>query len=126
MALATALKNAADAAIKKVGSDVTIEFVTLGSYNTTTGEAFESTSSTTVKGVLDNVKKSEINDLAYGANKVGLLQISKRLTVSAKSLTNEPMPDDRVILSSKTYQIVTVETIMQENVAVVYDIYLKA
>jgi hypothetical protein len=126
MALATALKNAADAAIKKIGSDVTIEFVTLGSYNTVTGEAFESSTSVTVKGVLDNVKKSEINDLAYGANKVGLLQISKRLTVSALSLTNEPMPDDRVILSSKTYQIVTVETVMQENVAVVYDIYLKA
>jgi|TARA_R100000482_G_scaffold75648_2_gene29295 hypothetical protein len=126
MSLQAALRKVADTAIKKVGGDVTVNFVTQGTYNTTTGEVGETITSQTVKGVLDDVKKSELNDLAYGANKVGHLQIDKRLTVSALSLDNEPMPDDRVTISSKIYQIVTVETIEQDNTAIVYDIYLRA
>ena len=126
MSLKAALRKVADTAIKKVGGDVTVNFVTRGAYNTTTGEVTESITSETVKGVLDDVKKSEINDLAYGANKVGNLQIDKRLTVSALSLGSEPLPDDKVTIESKVYQIVTVETIEQDNEAIVYDIYLRA
>ena len=66
------------------------------------------------------------NDLADGANKVGNLQIDKRLTVSALSLGSEPLPDDKVTIETKVYQIVTVETIEQDNEAIVYDIYLRA
>jgi|TARA_R100000030_G_scaffold3171_1_gene2419 hypothetical protein len=126
MSLKAALRKVADTAIKKVGGDVTVNFVTRGAYNTTTGEVAESITSETVKGVLDDVKKSELNDLAYGANKVGHLQIDKRLTVSALSLGSEPLPDDKVTIESKIYQIVTVETIEQDNEAIVYDIYLRA
>ena len=126
MSLKAALRKVADTAIKKVGGDVTVNFVTRGAYNTTTGEVSESITSETVKGVLDDVKKSEINELAYGANKVNHLQIEKRLTVSALSLGSEPMPDDKVTIESKIYQIVTVETVEQDNEAIIYDIYLKA
>tara|TARA_Y100000004_G_scaffold34959_1_gene37432 strand:+ start:156 stop:536 length:381 start_codon:yes stop_codon:yes gene_type:complete len=126
MSLVASLRKAADQAIKKVGGDVTVNFVTRGAYNTTTGEAAETIVSETVKGVLADVKKSELNDLAYGANKVGHLQIDKRLTVSAASLASEPLPDDKVTISSVVYQIVTVETIEQNNTAIVYDIYLRA
>tara|TARA_A100001201_G_scaffold133892_1_gene121227 strand:- start:253 stop:633 length:381 start_codon:yes stop_codon:yes gene_type:complete len=126
MSLKAALRKVADTAIKKVGGDVTVNFVTRGAYNTTTGEVTETITSETVKGVLDDVKKSEINDLAYGANKVGNLQIDKRLTVSALSLGSEPLPDDKVTIETKVYQIVTVETIEQDNEAIVYDIYLRA
>ena len=125
MSLKAALSKVADTAIKKVGGDVTVNFVTRGAYNTTTGEVTETITSETVKGVLDDVKKSEINDLAYGANKVGNLQIDKRLTVSALSLGSEPLPDDKVTIETKVYQIVTVETIEQDNEAIVYDIYLR-
>ena len=126
MSLKSALRKVADTAIKKVGGDVTVNFVTRGTYNTTTGEVSESITSETVKGVLDDVKKSELNDLAYGANKVGHLQIDKRLTVSALSLNSEPLPDDKVTIETKVYQIVSVETIEQDNEAIVYDIYLRA
>ena len=126
MSLKAALRKVADTAIKKVGGDVTVNFVTRGTYNTTTGEVAESITSETVKGVLDDVKKSELNDLAYGANKVAHLQIDKRLTVSALSLGSEPMPDDKVTIESKIYQIVTVETVEQDNEAIIYDIYLRA
>ena len=120
MSLVASLRKAADQAIKKVGGDVTVNFVTRGAYNTTTGEAAETIVSETVKGVLADVKKSELNDLAYGANKVGHLQIDKRLTVSAASLASEPLPDDKVTISSVVYQI------EQDNTAIVYDIYLRA
>ena len=82
MSLKAALRKVADTAIKKVGGDVTVNFVTRGAYNTTTGEVTETITSETVKGVLDDVKKSEINDLAYGANKVGNMHIEKRMTYS--------------------------------------------
>jgi hypothetical protein len=126
MSLKAALRKVADTAIKKVGGDVTVNFVTRGAYNTTTGEVAETIVSETVKGVLEDVKKSEVNNLAYGANQVGHLQITKRLTVSALSLGSEPLPDDKVTVESKVYQIVTVETIEQDNEAIVYDIYLRA
>ena len=126
MSLVASLRKAADSAIKQVGGDVTVNFVTRGAYNTTTGEAVETIVSETVKGVLENVKKSEVNNLAYGANQVGHFQITKRLTVSALSLTNEPLPDDKVTISSKVYQIIEVETIEQNNEAITYELYLVA
>ena len=63
MSLANALKKAASKTLSKLGGDVTIRQVTAGTYNTTTGAITESTSDTTIKGVLDNVSRSEVNDL---------------------------------------------------------------
>ena len=58
MSLANALKKAASASLKKLGGDVTIRQVTAGAYNTTTGAITESTSDTTIKGALSNVRQS--------------------------------------------------------------------
>ena len=62
MSLAKALKKAASASLKNLGGDVTIRRVTTGSYNTTTGAITESTSDTTIKGVLSNVTRNQVND----------------------------------------------------------------
>ena len=126
MSVVDSLRKAADSAIKEVGGDVTVNFVTRGAYNTSTGEAAETIVSETVKGVLENVKKSEINNLAYGTNQVGHFMITKRLTVSALSLDNEPLSDDKVTISSKVYQIISVETTQQANQAITYELYLVA
>tara|TARA_R100000005_G_C5002897_1_gene210757 strand:+ start:6074 stop:6454 length:381 start_codon:yes stop_codon:yes gene_type:complete len=126
MSVVDSLRKSADSAIKEVGGDVTINFVTRGAYNTSTGEADETIVSETVKGVLENVKKSEINNLAYGANQVGHFKVTKRLTVSALSLDNEPLPDDKVTILSKVYQIISVETTQQANQAITYELYLVA
>jgi hypothetical protein len=125
MALKDALKRAADTAIKKVGGDVTVNFITQGAYNTTSGEVSESISSETVKGVLDDVKNVEKNNLTYGASKTSILEIDKKLTVSALSLSNEPLIDDRVTIESVIYHIVRVDVIEQDNEAIVYEIYLR-
>ena len=51
MALADSLGRVATNVIKALGADVTIRYVTAGSYNTTTGTVTESTSDTAIKGV---------------------------------------------------------------------------
>ena len=119
------IKRCADTAIKKVGGDVTVNFITQGTYNTTSGEVSESITSETVKGVLDDVKNVEKNNLTYGASKTSILEIDKKLTVSALSLGSEPMIDDRVTIQSVIYHIVRVDTIEQDNEAIIYEIYLR-
>ena len=75
MSLANALKKAASKTLSKLGGDVTIRQVTAGSYNTTTGAITETTSDTTIKGSLNNVNRSEVNDLIESQDKI--------LTISA-------------------------------------------
>ena len=48
MALASALKKAANKVLKTVGADVTIRRVTTGTYNAATGKAAESVTDTTI------------------------------------------------------------------------------
>ena len=91
MSLANALKKAASKTLSKLGGDVTIRQVTAGSYNTTTGAITETTSDTTIKGSLNNVNRSEVNDLIESQDKI--------LTISAGDLTFVPTTKDRVVIS---------------------------
>ena len=117
MSLAKALKKAASASLKKVGGDVTIRQVTAGSYNTTTGAITESTSDTTVKGVLSNVTKNQVNDLIESQDKL--------LTISAGDLTFVPTTKDRVVISSVEFKIIQVITNEQNNTPVSFDLILR-
>jgi hypothetical protein len=118
MALADSLRKVANKAITKFGGDVTIQSVSLGSYNPTTGTATETITSETVKGVLEDVNGSEVNDLVRGDD--------KKLTVAASALSAVPGLDDKVVISSVTHQIVQLETIEQTNQAIVYQLFLRA
>ena len=117
MSLAKALKKAASASLKKLGGDVTIRRVTTGSYNTTTGAITESTSDTTIKGVLSNVTRSQVNDLIESQDKI--------LTISAGDLTFVPTTKDRVVISSVEFKIIQVITNEQNNTAVSFDLILR-
>ena len=117
MSLAKALKKAASASLKKLGGDVTIRRVTTGSYNTTTGAITESTSDTTIKGVLSNVTRSQVNDLIESQD--------KQLTISAGDITFVPTTKDRVVISSVEFKIIQVLTNEQNNVAVSFDLILR-
>ena len=117
MSLAKALKKAASAALKKLGGDVTIRQVTLGSYNTTTGAITESTSDTTIKGVLSNVTRNQVNDLIESQD--------KQLTISAGDITFVPTTKDRVVISSVEFKIIQVLTNEQNNTAVSFDLILR-
>ena len=117
MSLAKALKKAASASLKKLGGDVTIRQVTAGAYNTTTGAITESTSDTTIKGVLSNVSRNQVNDLIESQDKL--------LTISAGDLTFTPTTKDRVVISSVEFKIIQVVINEQNNTPVSFDLILR-
>ena len=118
MALAGSLAKVAATLIGKFGADVTVRFVTAGTYNTTTGTVTESTSDTTEKGIIEGVTSTEDDEL--------IKRTDKRLTVAADDLTTVPAPKDRVVISSVEYQIITVNTQEQEGTAITYELFLRA
>jgi hypothetical protein len=118
MGLAQSLEKVAGTVITKFGGDVTVRYVTSGVYNTTSGTSGETISDTEIKGILAAVNKAEAN---------GLIQAEdKRLTVAAVDLPSAPATKDRVVISSIAYQIVTVNIVEQEGVAITYELILRS
>ena len=118
MGLAQSLEKVADNVIDALGADVTIRYVTAGSYNTTTGVVTETESDTNIKGVVQNIRQSEVNDLVQASD--------KRLIVAAKELATAPGTKDRVVISTVVHQIIEVQTIDQDNTAITYELILRA
>jgi len=118
MTLAKSLEKAASKVIGKVGGDVTIRYITAGSYNTTTGAISETASDTDIKGVLEDVNLREVNELIQAGD--------KRLTVAANDLATAPETKDRVVISSVVHQIVRIETTEQDNTAITHELILRA
>ena len=117
MSLANALKKAASKTLSKLGGDVTIRRVTAGSYNTTTGAITETTSDTTIKGVLDNVSRSQVNDLIESQDKI--------LTISANDITFVPTTKDRVVISSVEFKIISISVNEQNNTPISFELVLR-
>ena len=118
MALADSLGKAATSVIKAFGADVTIRYVTAGSYNTTTGAVGETISDTAIKGVVQGISDREVNEL--------IRTTDKRLIISADEVATAPSTKDRVLISSVEYQIVQVNTIDQDNTAITHEMVLRA
>ena len=118
MSLSKALEKVADKVVSKFGGDVTIRYVTGGSYNTTTGAVAETESDSDVKGVVVDVNVREANELIQAGD--------KKLTVAAKELPSAPETKDRAVIGSIVYQIIQVETIEQANDAIIYELILRA
>ncbi|MEC7028833.1 MAG: hypothetical protein VXW91_04095 [Pseudomonadota bacterium] len=118
MALADSLRKVANKAIGKLGGDVTIQFVTLGTYNPTTGQASESTTTETIKGVVEDVSASEVNDLVRGDD--------KKLTIAASALTSTPGLDDKVSIGGAIHQVIRIQTVEQDNQAIVFELFLRS
>tara|TARA_R100000773_G_scaffold1047_1_gene1672 strand:+ start:208 stop:561 length:354 start_codon:yes stop_codon:yes gene_type:complete len=117
MSLANALKKAASKTLSKLGGDVTIRQVTAGSYNTTTGAITETTSDTTIKGSLNNVNRSEVNDLIESQDKI--------LTISAGDLSFVPTTKDRVVISSVEFKIISISVNEQNNTPISFELVLR-
>jgi len=118
MGLAQKIANVAGTVVAKFGGDVTVRYVSAGTYNATTGAITETTSDTDVKGVLEGVSVREINEL--------IQQGDKRLTVAATDLPSAPVTKDRVVISTIVHQIIRVETTEQDNTAITYELILRA
>jgi hypothetical protein len=118
MSLASSLQIVADKVIAKLGGEVIIRYVSAGGYNATTGTIAETTSDTEVRGVLEGVSVREVNELVQAGD--------KRLTVASKELPSAPETKDRVVISSVVHQIISVNTIEQDNEAITYELILRA
>jgi hypothetical protein len=101
----------------KFGGVATIRSVTVGAYNTTTGAATETTTDTTVRGVLEDVNLRQANDLIQAGD--------KRLMIAAADLASAPTTTDRVIINNRNLQIINVRTIEQDNTAITYELILR-
>ena len=97
---------------------MTFRFMSAGTYNTTTGEIVSSVSDSTIKGILNDVNAREVNELIQAGD--------KRLTIAADDLTAAPQTDDQVLIGDVVHQIVSVETTEQQNIAITYDLVLRA
>lgn len=118
MALADSLARVPSNVLKQFGGDVTVRYVTGGSYNTTTGAINETESDTTVPGLLEDVNAREVNELIQAGD--------KRLTVAADDLATAPETKDRVVIGGVVHQIIRVETTEQDNSAIIYELILRA
>lgn len=117
MALANSLRKVASKAISRFGGTVNVTFVTAGAYDTSSGTITTSSSSDSVKGVLEDVNQRDVNELVRAGD--------KRLTVAAQDLTSTPETNDQVLIGGVTHQIVQIETIEQDNTAIVYVLSLR-
>lgn len=118
MALANPLRKVASRLMAKFGGMVTINRVTAGVYNPTTGTASEVVAGTVVRGVMEDVNVREVNDLIQSGD--------KRLTVAAVDLTVAPSTADRVVVGTVTHQIIRVTTIEQDNTPITHELILRA
>jgi hypothetical protein len=118
MALASSLQKVASKIVGKFGGVITFTVVTADAYNTTTGAITETTTTTTIRGVLDAVSTREVNDLVQATD--------KRLTVAAVDLAAAPTTADRVTIGGIIHQIISVDKVEQDNQAIVYTLILRA
>ena len=118
MALANPLRKVASKLMAKFGGVVTINRVTAGVYNPTTGTASEVVAGTVVRGVMEDVNVREVNDLIQSGD--------KRLTIAAADLATAPSTADRVAVGAVTHQIIRVTTIEQDNTPITHELILRA
>ena len=98
MGLAQSLEKVADNVIDALGADVTIRYVTAGSYNTTTGAIAETESDTNIKGWCRTSLRARLMNWCRRGD--------KRLIVAAKERATAPETKDRVVISSVVHQII--------------------
>lgn len=117
MGLSSSLRRVSSRIIGRFGGAVTIRTITPGVYNPETGTVSRVTSDATVQGVLQDVNASEVSDLVRATD--------KRLLVAAADLTAAPTTSDRVIIAGSEHEVIAVQTVEQENSAILYDLVLR-
>ena len=111
-------RQASSIILRAFGGSITYQQIATGLYNSSTGTISETITEHTIKGFLENVKKSEVDEL--------LQQNDKKLTVTRGDIDFEPTPVDRVVISGVTYSVIAVDKDMVEGQDINYFIYLRA
>ena len=117
MGISSGLKKAASKVVNKFGGSITYRRITTGTYNTSTGTIGEVKTDSSIKGVLDGVTKSEVNDL--------ITQQDKKITVAAKDISFTPTNKDRVVIAGVEFRVIAINTNELDNTAITFDIFLR-
>ena len=118
MALASSLQKTASKLMLKFGGALTYRRVSGGAYNASTGAITETVTDYSLRGVLQDVKAREVNELIQAGD--------KRLYIAATDLAVTPNTADRVIIAAVSHQIINVQTIEQDNQSITYELVLRA
>jgi GTP cyclohydrolase III len=118
MALASSLRSTASKLMAKFGGLVTIRRITPGSYNATAGTISEAAADATIRGVLQDVNRREVNELVQASD--------KRLIIAAADISAAPTTTDKVLINAVVHQIIKIATIEQDNLPITYELILRA
>ena len=105
------------ASIEGFGANVTVRYITAGSYNTSTGAISESNSDVVVKAVFEDVNMREVNELIQAED--------KKITISGDAVTTKPTTKDKVLISNIVHNIIRVLTKTAGGVDISYTLYLR-
>ena len=118
MTISKSLQKTASKLMEKFGGALTYRRVSGGAYNASTGAITETVTDYNLRGVLQDVKAREVNELIQAGD--------KRLTIAAADVANAPTPADKVLIASVVHQIISVATTEQDNTAITYELILRA
>ncbi|MGI9313569.1 MAG: hypothetical protein ACR2PN_02605 [Luminiphilus sp.] len=118
MGLANSLRKVANKTVQKLGGDITYRRIVASSYDTSSGAISESITLSTIKGVIEDVNASEVNDLVKSTD--------KRLTIAAAALDFAPSTSDEVQITGNIHQIIQIQTIEQDNQNISYVLVLRS
>lgn len=117
MTLAIPLRKVASKLMAKFGGAAVLRRSAPGIYNPTTGTVSETTTDTAIRGVLEDVALREVNDLIQAGD--------KRFIIAATDTAAIPTTADRIIISSRSLQVIEVRTIEQDNAPITYELILR-
>lgn len=118
MTLGKSLQKVAQKVVNKFGGLVTVNLVSRETYNTTTGTISETETANEIRGVLDQVSASEVSDRIKATD--------KKLTIAAIEFNGNLGLDDRVVIEGVTHEIVQINTVEQDNLPIIFDLFLRA
>ena len=118
MASFAKLKNAIPGVLKATGSDITLRFVTIGDYNETNGTVSENNTDVLIKALVDNISKTEVNDL--------INENDKRVLIAAKDVNTTPTTKDKVLINNIVHQIITVDTTEAAGIAITFTLIVRS
>ena len=113
------LRDVAKTLMDTFGTSVTVTIVSQGGYDAEAGvQPDESTTATALKGYLGtyNIKQVDGKSIKMG---------DRPLYVAAKDLATAPEPDDRVIVGSDTYRVVSPAQIQATDEVALYVLQLR-
>ncbi len=121
MSVDSSVRRAVQRVMQKIGTEVTIRRIAVGTYNTATGSVTNAESDFEVVGRLDEYTDREF---AAGRVKVG----DRKFSFAAADAAFVPVPEDQVLIAGEVFQIVNpggVRTEMAQHEPALYVLQLR-